>query len=82
MIAIYEEAHNETIGVVLCCCATLANALRTALSSHLLTGKLDVFSMTWYTGPVSTIVLMPFGLYKEYRCVPPHDHNRQYIILM
>mmetsp|Transcript_2420 Transcript_2420/g.4947 ORF Transcript_2420/g.4947 Transcript_2420/m.4947 type:complete len:342 (-) Transcript_2420:152-1177(-) len=69
MIAIYEEAHNETVGVVLCCCATLANALRTALSSHLLTGKLDVFSMTWYTGPVSAMVLLPFGLYKEFSAI-------------
>lgn len=65
MLAVYEEAHNETLGVVLCGIATVANALRTALSSHLLQSKLDVFSMTWYTGPICAIVLLPFALYNE-----------------
>jgi drug/metabolite transporter (DMT)-like permease len=36
MLAVYEEAHNETLGIVLCMIATVANALRTALSSFLL----------------------------------------------
>jgi len=65
MLAVYEEAHNEVTGIVLCGIATVANALRTALSSHLLQSKLDVFSMTWYTGPVSALVLLPFAIYKE-----------------
>lgn len=65
MLAVYEEAHNETLGIVLCLIATVANALRTALSSFLLQNKLDVFSMTWYTGPVSALVLLPFALYNE-----------------
>mmetsp|Transcript_22725 Transcript_22725/g.31686 ORF Transcript_22725/g.31686 Transcript_22725/m.31686 type:complete len:337 (-) Transcript_22725:240-1250(-) len=65
MLAVYEEAHNEVLGVVLCSLATLANAVRTALSSHLLSSKLDVFSMTWYTGPVSALVLLPVALYME-----------------
>eukprot|EP00242_Pyramimonas_sp_CCMP2087_P004896 CAMPEP_0198214392 /NCGR_PEP_ID=MMETSP1445-20131203/41112_1 /TAXON_ID=36898 /ORGANISM="Pyramimonas sp., Strain CCMP2087" /LENGTH=237 /DNA_ID=CAMNT_0043889579 /DNA_START=612 /DNA_END=1325 /DNA_ORIENTATION=- len=69
MISVYEEAHNETLGVALCACATVANALRTALSSHLLSGKLDVFSMTWYTGPVAAVVLLPVALYREFSAV-------------
>jgi drug/metabolite transporter (DMT)-like permease len=112
MLAVYEEAHNEVTGIVLCGIATIANALRTALSryittppmsadslprgrsrrlkpsetdgmwlawvratcSHLLQSKLDVFSMTWYTGPVSALVLLPFAIYKESRCDPVLTH--------
>jgi len=66
MLAVYEEANNEVTGVVLCMIATVANALRTALSSFLLQSKLDVFSMTWYTGPVSALVLLPVALMQEY----------------
>jgi drug/metabolite transporter (DMT)-like permease len=76
MISVYEEAHNETLGVALCACATVANALRTALSSHLLSGKLDVFSMTWYTGPVAAVVLLPVALYREFRCVSSFVRGR------
>eukprot|EP00239_Pterosperma_sp_CCMP1384_P001180 CAMPEP_0197846864 /NCGR_PEP_ID=MMETSP1438-20131217/4667_1 /TAXON_ID=1461541 /ORGANISM="Pterosperma sp., Strain CCMP1384" /LENGTH=261 /DNA_ID=CAMNT_0043458641 /DNA_START=391 /DNA_END=1176 /DNA_ORIENTATION=+ len=66
IIVVYEESNNETIGIFLCAGATLANALRTAMSSKVLTGKLDVLSMTWYTGPISALVLMPIALAKEW----------------
>ena len=35
MLAVYEEAHNEVTGIVLCGIATIANALRTALSRYI-----------------------------------------------
>eukprot|EP00854_Cymbomonas_tetramitiformis_P008185 gene8185-9718_t len=65
MLAVYEEAHNETVGIILVSVATLANAVRTALSSFILSGKLDCLVMTWYCAPISALAMIPFAIYRE-----------------
>ncbi|GIL72975.1 hypothetical protein Vretimale_4622 [Volvox reticuliferus] len=61
-IAVYEGSATKTsfTGVVLCIIGTMCNGLAMSSIGRLLTEKLDVLRLTFYTAPMSACVLLPF----------------------
>ena len=61
----YIWALCEAHGVVLVGISAVVQAAQMSLSSKLMTKKLSSFQMTFYTGPVAFLCLLPWGLYYE-----------------
>jgi hypothetical protein len=47
----------------------LSNAAMMSTSGRVLSEKLDVVRLTFYTAPVSCLALLPFFLWREVRCI-------------
>lgn len=67
MVAVWEGSHtsSSTSGIILCCIATVSNALMMTISGRVMTSKIDSIRLTFYTAPVSVMALLPFALYQE-----------------
>lgn len=52
----------------------LSNAAMMSTSGRVLSEKLDVVRLTFYTAPVSCLALLPFFLCREVRCMYYGDH--------
>ncbi|KAG2499852.1 hypothetical protein HYH03_002143 [Edaphochlamys debaryana] len=61
-IAVYEGSSTKSSfwGIVLCLIGTMCNGLMMSSIGRLLTEKLDVLRLTFYTAPVAGFVLLPF----------------------
>mmetsp|Transcript_7751 Transcript_7751/g.15824 ORF Transcript_7751/g.15824 Transcript_7751/m.15824 type:complete len:364 (-) Transcript_7751:643-1734(-) len=67
MIAVFEGTKDSShVGITLCVLASISNALMMTISGRVLTQKLDAVRLTFYTAPVSVIVLLPLALYYEW----------------
>jgi len=69
MLAVWEESRNALLGIILTLASTVMQSIQMSLSGRIMSGrsgKLDSFQMTFYTGPVAFIVLMPFALVAEF----------------
>ncbi len=62
-------------GIVLCMAGTVCNAAMMTTSGRVLSEKLDVLRLTFYTAPVSCLCLLPWYLWQEVRCSPCHAAN-------
>lgn len=61
MLTIYEGSmHGEAHGIAICLVGLASNALMMTFSGRILSEKLDCFRLTFYTSPVSMVVLLPF----------------------
>lgn len=49
---------------------TVSNAAMMTMSGKILSERLDVLRLTFYTAPVSCLCLLPFFKYKEVRALP------------
>lgn len=66
MIAVWEGAiHGSPHGIMLCIVGTVCNAAMMSTSGRLLSEKLDVLRLAFYTAPVSCIALFPFCYVRE-----------------
>ncbi|GAX79732.1 hypothetical protein CEUSTIGMA_g7173.t1 [Chlamydomonas eustigma] len=73
-IAVWEgsESTGSVIGIVLCVLGTISNGLMMSSIGRLMSEKLDVLRLTFYTAPLTTIVLIPFYYSLE------HEKYEQY----
>ena len=68
MIACAEGAMVGSLyGIMICLLGTVSNALMMTVSGRVMSEKLDVLRLTFYTSPVSCLVLLPFFYFKEVR---------------
>ena len=66
MIAVWEGSVNGSPhGIMLCTIGTMCNAAMMSTSGRILSEKLDVLRLAFYTAPVSCIALFPFCYYQE-----------------
>ncbi|KAK9814428.1 hypothetical protein WJX72_005780 [[Myrmecia] bisecta] len=73
MISVWEgTVVGRPEGIALCIAATFSNAAMMTTSGKVLSEKVDVLRLTFYTAPVSAIVLLPAFLYKEYEPFQPY----------
>mmetsp|Transcript_16545 Transcript_16545/g.35792 ORF Transcript_16545/g.35792 Transcript_16545/m.35792 type:complete len:368 (+) Transcript_16545:182-1285(+) len=61
-IAVYEGSgtHASLNGIVLCLLGTVSNGLMMSSIGRLMSEKLDVLRLAFYTAPITCIVLIPF----------------------
>ena len=66
MIAVWEGSVNGSPrGIMLCIIGTVCNAAMMSTSGRILSEKLDVLRLAFYTAPVSCIALFPFCYFRE-----------------
>lgn len=66
MIAVWEGAiHGSPHGIMLCIIGTVCNAAMMSTSGRVLSEKLDVLRLAFYTAPVSCVALFPFCYARE-----------------
>merc|ERR1712070_726984 len=69
MMAVWEESRNAYLGIMLTMASTVMQSIQMSVSGRLMSGrsgKLDSFQMTFYTGPVAFITLLPFAIVGEF----------------
>lgn len=68
MLAVYEGAGAAgPFAVFLCVLDTICNAAMMTFSGKLLSERIDVLRLAFYTAPVSLLVLLPFLWMREAR---------------
>lgn len=66
MIAVWEGSVNGSPrGITLCVVGTVCNAAMMSTSGRILSEKLDVLRLAFYTAPVSCLALFPFCYFHE-----------------
>ena len=66
MIAVWEGSVNGSPhGIMLCIIGTVCNAAMMSTSGRILSERLDVLRLAFYTAPVSCIALFPFCYFRE-----------------
>jgi len=79
MMAIFEGVASANVsGIALCCLGTVSNAAMVSTSGKLLSEKLDVIRLTFYTAPVSCTFLLPLFLMKEWSAFTQHISQNNY----
>jgi len=69
MLAVWEESRNAMMGIMLTLASTVLQSIQMSLSGRVMSGrsgKLDSFQMTFYTGPVAFVTLIPFAMITEF----------------
>lgn len=70
MVAVWEGSVSGSVtGLLLCCAGTVCNAAMMSTAGKVMSEKVDVLRLTFYTAPVSCAVLLPLFLIREV-CVP------------
>lgn len=66
-VAVYEGSGNRAgmVGILICIVGTICNGLMMSFSGKVMSEKVDVLRLTWYTAPVSCIVMLPFFVMRE-----------------
>ncbi len=68
MVAVWEGSVSGSVtGLVLCCAGTVCNAAMMSTAGKVMSEKVDVLRLTFYTAPVSCAVLLPLFLIREVR---------------
>lgn len=66
VIAVWEgSVSGSPRGIMLCIVGTVCNAAMMSTSGRILSEKLDVLRLAFYTAPVSCIALFPFCYFHE-----------------
>jgi len=69
MLAVWEESRNAVLGVALTLLSTVMQSIQMSISGRVMSGrsgKLNSFQMTFYTGPLAFVTLLPMALATEY----------------
>eukprot|EP00316_Scyphosphaera_apsteinii_P001800 CAMPEP_0119310692 /NCGR_PEP_ID=MMETSP1333-20130426/19738_1 /TAXON_ID=418940 /ORGANISM="Scyphosphaera apsteinii, Strain RCC1455" /LENGTH=291 /DNA_ID=CAMNT_0007314915 /DNA_START=212 /DNA_END=1087 /DNA_ORIENTATION=+ len=69
MLAVWEESRNALLGIILTLASTIMQSIQMSVSGSVMSGrsgKLDSFQMTFYTGPVAFVSLLPFAMVTEF----------------
>lgn len=68
MVAVWEGSVSGSVsGLLLCCAGTVCNAAMMSTAGKVMSEKVDVLRLTFYTAPVSCAVLLPLFLVREVR---------------
>ena len=68
MVAVWEGSVSGSVtGLALCCAGTVCNAAMMSTAGKVMSEKVDVLRLTFYTAPVSCAVLLPLFLIREVR---------------
>lgn len=68
MLAMWKNnAAGAPWAICLCLAGTVCNAGMMSLSGKVLSEKVDVLQLTFYTAPVSFLAILPAFLYREVR---------------
>ncbi|KAL0043848.1 hypothetical protein WJX82_006835 [Trebouxia sp. C0006] len=66
MLAVWEGSVSGSVtGLLLCCFGTVCNAAMMSTAGKVMSEKMDVLRLTFYTAPVSCAVLLPLFLARE-----------------
>ncbi|KAL0040726.1 hypothetical protein WJX79_003172 [Trebouxia sp. C0005] len=66
MVAVWEGSVSGSVtGLLLCCAGTVCNAAMMSTAGKVMSEKVDVLRLTFYTAPVSCAVLLPLFLIRE-----------------
>lgn len=66
MVAVWEGSVSGSLtGLLLCCAGTVCNAAMMSTAGKVMSEKVDVLRLTFYTAPVSCAVLLPLFLIRE-----------------
>ena len=66
VVCVYHDSGaSSAMGVLLVGVSAVVQAAQMSLSSRLMTKKLSSFQMTFYTGPVAFLLLLPWALWYE-----------------
>jgi len=52
------KEHGESLGIMMCVISVVMQSAQMSLSGKLMSGKLDSFQLTFYTGPVAFVTLV------------------------
>mmetsp|Transcript_5505 Transcript_5505/g.8441 ORF Transcript_5505/g.8441 Transcript_5505/m.8441 type:complete len:223 (-) Transcript_5505:370-1038(-) len=69
MLAVWEESRNAVMGIALTMLSTVMQSIQMSISGRVMSGrsgKLNSFQMTFYTGPLAFVTLLPMALATEY----------------
>jgi len=69
MLAVWEESKNATLGIALTLISTVMQSIQMSIAGRVMSGrsgKLNSFQMTFYTGPLAFVTLLPMALATEY----------------
>ena len=64
------KEHGEALGIAMCTVSVVMQSAQMSLSGRLMSGKLDSFQLTFYTGPVAFVVLVLMEL-----CMQTETHG-------
>ena len=68
MLSVWEgQVAGSSSAILLCILGTLSNAAMMSMTGRLLSEKIDVLRLTFYTAPVSCLLLLPVFLAREVR---------------
>lgn len=66
MVAVWEGSVSGSMtGMLLCCTGTVCNAAMMSTTGKVMSEKLDVLRLAFYTAPVSCTVLLPLFYIRE-----------------
>ena len=73
MLAVWEESKNALLGITLTVVSTVMQSFQMSISGRVMAGAksaagggLDSFQMTFYTGPIAFVTLLPFAVVAEF----------------
>ena len=69
-------------GILICMAGTICNAVMMTMSGRVLSEKLDVLRLTFYTAPVSCLCLLPFYKWQEVTTGPISELCRTVISVL
>lgn len=66
MLSVWEgQVAGSSNAILLCIFGTMSNAAMMSMTGRLLSEKIDVLRLTFYTAPVSCLLLLPVFLTRE-----------------
>lgn len=66
MVAVWEgSVSGSATGLLLCCTGTVCNAAMMSTTGKVMSEKLDVLRLAFYTAPVSCALLLPLFYIRE-----------------
>lgn len=66
MVAVWEGSVSGSVtGLLLCCTGTVCNAAMMSTTGKVMSEKLDVLRLAFYTAPVSCALLLPLFYIRE-----------------
>ncbi|KAK9866952.1 hypothetical protein WJX84_004634 [Apatococcus fuscideae] len=83
VLSVWEgSVHGSVTGITIALTSTLSGAAMLSFSGKILSEKLDVLRLTFYTAPVSVGVLVPFFLWQEAARLREHFLQNGYSVLL
>ena len=71
MVAVWEGSVSGSVtGLFLCCTGTVCNAAMMSTTGKVMSEKLDVLRLAFYTAPVSCAILLPLFYIREVTTTP------------